>query len=356
MKKILFITTKITDSGGVSSILSKKINALCENTDINIAVASTNDVSNTLFFNINPKVPIFFLKTKMKNIFSLFEFKRDLKAIVKQYRPDIITVVDNGLKSLFIKKMFPKIPIIYEIHSNSQTFYTGDNKGIKSKIHQLLSKNLLTSFDKIITQSPDFLLPNAVKNVLFIPNFVEIQNNVNPTYNINRFIAVGRIIRGKNYEALLRIWHKVLQKHPDKQLHIYGYWEDSEIVSTILNAKNKNVFLHKPTTNKEWIYNNTYTLLHPSQNESFPMVFLEAMSYGVPIICFDINQPNLVINNITGNVVENGNEQLFFEKIIALIENKNQRNKYSENSLKHIHQFSEKKIIEKWIKLYELFF
>jgi len=348
--KILFITTKITDSGGVSAILIKKINALLAFKNIEIAIASTNDDVTNLFFKLDQRVQVFYMKTKMRSILDLNRFKNEFREVVATFQPDLISVTDNGLKSFFIKRfLIDNIPTIYEVHANEQSFFYGESKGIKAKLHHFILQRLLKTFDCVVYQKHQFKLPKNVAKKIFIPNFIKLTPQ-NQSVNINKFIAVGRIVSTKNYVGLLRIWKKIQTNFPDKELHVYGSWDESDLVNSLKNIPG--IYLHKPTTNLNEIFSEAYALLHSSMFESFPMVFLEAMSYGVPVVCYNINQPDLVVNQSTGFVITSNDEAMFIEKTEALILDVKLRKKFSEQGLLHVENFSQDKIIQQWFDLF----
>lgn len=348
--RILFIATKIADSGGVSAILINKINALLAFKNIEIAIASTNDDVTELFFELDKRVPVFFIKTKMHSVLDLTRFKNEFREVVAVFQPDLISVTDNGLKSFFIKKILIKnIPTIYEVHGNEQSFFYGESKGIKAILHHFFLQRLLKTFDCVVYQKHQFKFPKYVERKIYIPNFIKL-THVNQSVNNNKFIAVGRIVSTKNYDGLLRIWKKIQTNFPDKELHIYGSWDESDLVNRLKNAPG--IYLHKPTKNLNQIYSEAYALLHTSLFESFPMVFLEAMNYGVPVICYDINQPDLVVNQSTGFVITSNDEAMFIEKTEALILDVKLRKKLSKQSLIHVENFSQDKIIQQWFDLF----
>ena len=77
--RLLIITSQITNSGGVSSILVSKANALIANHNFDVAIASTNDSTSDLFFNLDARVQLFFMKTRMNNVFNLLHLKKERK-------------------------------------------------------------------------------------------------------------------------------------------------------------------------------------------------------------------------------------------------------------------------------------
>lgn len=349
--RILIITSQITNSGGVSSILVKKANSLVHNFGCEVAIASTNDLNSEMFFKIDSRINLFFMKTKMDGVLKLAKLKNELRTFIINYKPDVVSVADNGLKSFFLKGFIGlSIPVVYEVHGNEQSFYNGDVMGVKARLHKLVLKQFLPKFDAVVIQNEMLKLPYSQQKVIYIPNFT---NTVFGEFNVNsnKLVAVGRVVSTKNYEGLITIWKEIYLKYPHKELHIYGIWEDEYLVKKLLTTPN--IYLHKAVLDQNKIYNDAYMLLHTSLIESFPMVFLEAMSYGLPIVCFNLNQPNIVLNNSTGYVVTANEYCAFTKRVISLLENKELAQCFSNNALNHISNFSEDKIIKQWYNLYK---
>jgi glycosyltransferase involved in cell wall biosynthesis len=71
----------------------------------------------------------------------------------------------------------------------------------------------------------------------------------------------------------------------------------------------------------------------PSDYESLPIVIVEAMSYGKPIVASNVGGINeIVVNGENGYTVEN-DPAVFAEKIFSILENEAVYQKFSENSL-----------------------
>lgn len=349
--RILFITSQITDSGGVSSILSKKANALVQLYNCEVAIASTNDSNSSMFFHLNVAIDIIFLKTEMTSFHKLYQFKKEIQNIVNIFKPTIISVADNGLKSFFLKQFIEKeIKVVYEIHGNETSFYKGDVKGVKAFIRKKILNYYLPKFDAVIVQKKGFKLPKSNQLVSYIPNFIGTYQQKS-LEDKNKIVAVGRIVNSKNYHGLIRIWNEIHKIHPQKKLHIYGSWND-EILTKRLKDQ-PNIILHQPVKDLNEIYGDASLFLHASYIESFPMVFLEAMTFGVPIVCFDINQPNIVLDKKNGFVIKLHDYNKFVEKVLVLLKDDVLRNKFSINAMKRSKNFSEEKVVKEWMKLYQ---
>lgn len=83
------------------------------------------------------------------------------------------------------------------------------------------------------------------------------------------------------------------------------------------------------------------------------MVLLEAKSWGLPLVSFDImtGPGEIIRDGVNGYLVPPGDTAALAEKICRLIENEELRRDFSENSQVDIERFDSLEIIEQWEKL-----
>ena len=83
------------------------------------------------------------------------------------------------------------------------------------------------------------------------------------------------------------------------------------------------------------------------------MVLLEAKSWGLPLVSFDImtGPGEIIRDGVNGYLVPPGDTAARAEKICRLIENEELRRDFSENSQVDIERFDSLEIIEQWEKL-----
>lgn len=76
------------------------------------------------------------------------------------------------------------------------------------------------------------------------------------------------------------------------------------------------------------VYAKASIFVIPSRSEGFPNALAEAMCYGLPVISFDFKAgpQDLIIHEINGLLVPDGNVEALSEKINLLISNTQLRN------------------------------
>ena len=117
--KILYITPKINNEGGVARVLSVKANYLVENFGFEVHILTQNEGNNPLFFSFNEKIVLHDMILKGNLISFFLQYVKALKKALTTINPDVIIVCDNGLKAYsvpFILKT--KTPVIFECHGS----------------------------------------------------------------------------------------------------------------------------------------------------------------------------------------------------------------------------------------------
>ena len=156
-------------------------------------------------------------------------------------------------------------------------------------------------------------------------------------------------------EDLIKIWKLVVEKDKKSILDIYGNGE-LEYVETLnkliidLNLEN-NVFIKQATSNLFLTMADYSLFLMTSHSECFPMVLLESLSVGLPIVSFDcpFGPRNIITEDEDGFLIENKNLEKFADKVIELFQNPEYIKELGNNAKKNIEKYSEKEIFENYI-------
>ena len=143
-----------------------------------------------------------------------------------------------------------------------------------------------------------------------------------------------------------------MEKYPDWQLEIYGSESgDLALQQLVVDYHlESNVNFYEPVKNIHEKYQESSMCLMTSRSEGFPMVILEAMSFGLPVVAFDcpIGPRVLIENNYNVFLIPNGDINFFANKITELIENKKIALTIGFNANKSAEKYDIKPIMQLW--------
>ncbi|WP_238902759.1 glycosyltransferase family 4 protein [Clostridium sp. YIM B02506] len=318
------------------------------------------------------------IRRKIFNILGLLKYIKDyfiysskIKAIVKHEKINIIhTNTAAVLEGIFIKRML-KIPLIWHIHEII----------VKPKIvHKVLSYLIATNSSEVVTVSEavkEHLKSTGYfkKNINVIYNGVDnnVFNKENNTSYINKEFnipteaivvgMIGRVNAWKGQNDFLGAMDIVLEKHKDVYAMLVGgvfegeEWRIEELKSKIKSMKNKNRVVFDQYRNDSKNIHALYDIfVLPSTNpDPLPTVVLEAMASSTPIVGYRHGGIcEMVKENYNGLLAEVGNVKDLAEKISLILNDKNLRKKFQENScLRQKENFSLRSYVDKFTNLYD---
>jgi N-acetylglucosaminyldiphosphoundecaprenol N-acetyl-beta-D-mannosaminyltransferase len=171
--------------------------------------------------------------------------------------------------------------------------------------------------------------------------------------------AIGRLSKEKGFTDLIEVFSLVHQNHLDWKLNIVGDGlEKDNIIEKVNTLGLEDSVIMHGYKNEDEIHDilaNTSIYAMTSFTESFGLVLIEAMSYGIPCLSFDSARGSLEIidNNINGFIIKNRNVKRMVSKIDDLVEDKNLRRLLGKEALKKSLRYSKDRVKESWIKLIE---
>ncbi|MFV5688363.1 glycosyltransferase family 4 protein [Flavobacterium sp. ZT3R25] len=359
--KLLYIVPNINNEGGVARVLSIKANYLVKKLGYEVHILTQNEGFSPLFYSFNSNIVFHDLPLK-GNFFQFFKsFSKGLKSKIKTIQPDIIIVCDNGLKAYtipFILKNKP--PLILEMHSSKFIEEREIKKTIFTKLLSnfvsVLKKNGIKKYDRFVVETSESISEWKVKNAIVIPNPLWFTTDEFSTLESEKVIAVGRHTYEKGFDRMLQIWGKVIVKHPDWLLEIYG--KSNKNIDLRVLAENldisKNVIFYEPVRNIKEKYLEASFYLMTSRFEGFGMVLIEAMASGLPCIAYDCPcGPRAIISqNDNGFLIENGDESDYVKAIETLIENVPLRREMGKKAKLSSEKYNIDTIMQSWDQLF----
>lgn len=188
---------------------------------------------------------------------------------------------------------------------------------------------------------------------VYIPHF---RSNLPYTKNQHTskiILNIGRLTNDKNQLALLRIWEKVYQLISDKEwkLRIVGDGENSQILRQYVINHNMTAIVDfaGPSSHVERHYQEASIYVSTSQSEGFPMVLIEAISFGLPVIAYDCpTGPAEILQDDSGILINLHDETTYIKKLYELIETPELRQRLSDRAFEHAQNWADSYIISTW--------
>jgi glycosyltransferase involved in cell wall biosynthesis len=359
LPKLLYITTNLQGSGGLSRILSVKLNYLIETYGYTIHVITTNNKSDTFFYDFDNRIVFHKIDIKNFGFRHLLKYKMLLQDIVNEINPNIIINCDNGFKGTLLPYLInTKETFVYERHGSRQINNFTLIESLKKNFANLILDRSLYKYNAFIVLNDQDGKDWKTDNIIVISNPLWFSSPQKQNKLQNKVVvAIGRHSIEKQFDILIKIWKKVVVEYPDWTLKIYGETDGEKTIEKLVQQLNMNnhVKLYAPIKNIDEVYCNASILLNTSSSEAFGLVIVEAMAFGLPVIAFDsASGPKFLINNEkNGLLVENNDIQTYANKIKGLIQNETLRQTLGENAKESVSRFNLDSIMKQWHELFE---
>lgn len=187
--------------------------------------------------------------------------------------------------------------------------------------------------------------------VSVIPNPAEIHTYAYDT-DAKIILSAGILGRIKRFELLIPIGKNVFARHPDWQWFLCGDGPERMNLENAVNEAGlaEHIRFCGSVQDMGAMYRRAAMYVLTSEMEGLPMVLLEAKSYGLPIVSFDIETgpSDIVRDGVNGYLVPSGDTEAMAEKICRLIEDSILRKQFSDAAVLDMEKFDEGRILELW--------
>ncbi len=289
-------------------------------------------------------------------------------------RPDIIHYHGVGPALLsWIPKIFARKTTIVT------TFHSIDRKhqkwGVFARMMLRLGEWATCQFaDRVISVSPtiqQYARDVYDRETVYIPNAVPERHDTPSTEPLQKFgitsgsylLMVSRLIPHKGAHYLVQAYQELEKTRPDLVKNIPlvitgdGYYTESytKKLDTLIN-KNKHIIRTGAAAGETLsaLYAHAKLVVHPSDNEGLPLVVLEAMSYGKPILVSNITEHAYLIPNHEFQF-DQGSVSSLTHKLITLLEaSKEVLDRAGQDNKKHMElEFTLERMVRRTAHLYE---
>ena len=190
---------------------------------------------------------------------------------------------------------------------------------------------------------------------VYIPNTLDFISNKVSNLKEKRLVSVGRLSKEKGYLDLLEMSKEIFKTNKDWTLEIIGEGSEREVLEKYIKDNNiKNVkLLGRRDSNyiNDLLYKSSIYLM-TSYTESFGIVLIEAMNFGLPVIAFDSAEgARKIITKKNGYLIANRDKSKYIDKVNELINDYDLRVKLGTEGKKDSKNYDPELVCKKWIDL-----
>lgn len=370
MKKITILALHL-GYGGIENAITTLANSLSEKYDVEIL--SVYRLYNEPVFKLNSNVKVNYIssiKPNKKEMIYYFK-KKNYSMFFKGIKQSLNTFYVKYIKtSLELKKLDTDVLITTRILHNYMSGFCA-SKNIRKIAWEHNHHNNKRQYIKSLIRSckrVDYLVTvsNGLKEfykkylgnkVVSIPNILDSDNKKLSKLDATNFISVGRLSKEKGFDDMLKLFKRISNKYPTWKLNIIGDGlENKNLLKLSKELKLTDKVIFHGFKDKEYINNmllDSSIYLMTSHTESFGIVLIDAMNYGVPCIAYKSAQGanEIIVDNETGFLIDDRCEDKMIEKIELLITDDKLRKKMGKNAKEKSKDYSGEKILIKWEKI-----
>ena len=375
--KILYCIPHLHKAGGMQRILTEKANYFADFKGYEVTIVTTDQMGHPNHFELSSRVNLIhldihfdghfdsaFLKKVIQHVRKIRKYKIELSKIINELRIEICISL-CGKEVNFLYQIKGRCKKIAELHFSSnfkkqfiKANYSGILWTILGQILDYSFKRAISKFDRVVVlTSQDYeSLNNRCKNLVKINNFSSFAPSISGKLVNKKAISIGKFNSQKGFDLLIDAWEIVSKSHSNWILEIYGEGEWELLLTNKILQKglSRQIILKGLISEAEAAYLDSSIYIMSSRFEGLPMVLIEAISCGIPVVSFDCESgPREILDDgVSGFLVDPGNIEALASKIIFLIDKPMIRKEMGLNANNRSKHFSKKLILGQWEELF----
>lgn len=337
--KIIFLEGDMSRAGGTERMTAFLANALCS--EHKVYIFSLHGCGES-FFELEPQVTHIRLPEKHQ--------RKAIHRFLQKELIDIAVNVDTGMSIFGIPSAWgTKTKVITWEHSN---YFNNWGSRWFPYIRRFAARHsdamlVLTAQDKCNYETH---IPSNVP-VYAIANPVQ-SHEIHYDTASRTILSAGALLPIKGYDLAIEVAKHILPNRPEWRWIICGEGPEREHLECLIRESGleKQVFLPGTVRDMETQYRSAAMVAMTSHMEGLPMVLLEAKSYGLPLVSFDImtGPRDIIEDEVNGYLIPPDNVGVMAGKLSSLMDNEKLRASFSNASQIGMENFEWKRVLGQW--------
>ena len=372
--KLIYCIRALYNPGGMERVLLNKVTWLVRELGWEVLVVTTDQKGRPTFYPFPKEVRMVDLGINYSddNDFSPCRkivgylrrrrrHRRALTNLLLRERADVVVSLFPS-ESSFIPSIQDGSKKVLELHYCKFFRLQYGRKGILGLIDRWRTWKddfLVRRFDKfVVLTHEDRNYWGRLPNIEVIPNAAKNMSGHFSDVSAYRVIAVGRLDYQKGFDRLIQAWSLVQAdgRFADWQLDIFGQGEWKDMLQQMIYEEGlqANAHINPPTKDIASEYVRSSLLVMSSHYEGFPMVMIEAMACGLPVVSFDYKcgPRDIIRHGENGLLVKDGDIRGLAEAMMMVMGDDAYRKRLSGAALNVVSTYSEEAVMGQWTRLF----
>ncbi len=371
MKRIYFLITSPDASGGIARAVSRLANHLVNTYPVEMIGLRRQGEQRA--YPLDDRIKVTYVVDQptgvdrwidsLPSVRSGMTRKQGQSALVDRLLPRVLRGLQPGMvistRPLLHVAAVRHVPahcvIIGQDHVNLDFRRGNDSiKEVTEAIDRLDQFVVLTEAD---ADSYRELFPKAADRIRVIRNAAPWPVLQDERTRSRVIVGAGQLGNRKGFDRLIKAFAPIAEQWPNWRVHIYGEGPRRKELAQLINERGLKgrVVLKGRTDEMAQVLEEAAIFALTSRNEGLPMVLIEAMTKGVPIVSFDCPRgpAEIVEDGVTGRLVRNGDIQGFSAALVELMDDDDLRRRMGRRALEGAEKYQLEPIMAEWTSLFD---
>jgi len=388
MKKVCFLVDSVFTIGGVQRVTAVIAEALSKAYDVTIITFDKPEMQDLTLYQLKD-YPIHYRFTSYPDVhqikdrlckaysylyrkyFPKNKLTSDIYAhssFPKERRDTLVNILSEGefdtiigvhsflaIRLATIKKELKNAKVIGWIHNSFEALLKEGSPYMGKELRYHYGRQLQKLDDVVVLYHQDALLYNDAFGFLpsVIYNPLTLQHGPLSNGQNKRFLAIGRFTpQHKGFDILIKAFEQFVKNNREWTLDIVGDGPEREALQILITERHleQRIIIHPFTNNIQQYYSAASIYVLSSRWEGMPLVLVEAMSHGLPIVTSDLPVCKEIMGDF-GLYFKNGDTTELAQRLEEATHIDWQQK--SQEAIKIAQRFDVNHIVEQWKELIE---